>query len=84
MDSRGSSLPPHRHLPRTPGGAVPPAPGGSADSLAGLRRDCARMAPHWVVPAGPLAPRVPPSRIRGVTVPAASARLLGALPEYGG
>ncbi|MER6263839.1 hypothetical protein ABT270_16220 [Streptomyces sp900105245] len=51
--------------------------------LAVLRGDCARMAPHWVVPEhGPSRP-VPPSLIHGVTVPARSARLLDAMSDYG-
>ncbi|MEU9008348.1 hypothetical protein AB0D12_00875 [Streptomyces sp. NPDC048479] len=52
-------------------------------SLAQLRGDCARMAPHWVVPAAAVAAPVPPSRIHGVVVPAASARLIDAMSEYG-
>lgn len=52
-------------------------------SLADLRGDCARMVPHWAAPER-LAPRpVSPSRIHGVTVPPASARLLDAMSEYG-
>ncbi|ANW20552.1 hypothetical protein [Streptomyces clavuligerus] len=53
-------------------------------TLERLRSDCVRMAPHWVVPPEPAAAPVSPSRIRGVTVPAASARLIGSMPEYGG
>jgi hypothetical protein len=52
-------------------------------SLAQLRGDCARMAPHWVVPAAAAPAPVPPSRIHGVVVPASSARLLDAMAEYG-
>ncbi|AVZ72571.1 hypothetical protein SLUN_10575 [Streptomyces lunaelactis] len=52
-------------------------------SLAQLRGDCARMAPHWVVPAAAAPARVSPSRIHGVVVPAASARLIDAMSEYG-
>ncbi|MFE7358673.1 hypothetical protein ACFU8Q_37710 [Streptomyces sp. NPDC057543] len=52
-------------------------------SLAELRGDCARMAPHWVVPAKSAPARVAPSLIHGVTVPAASARLIDAMSEYG-
>ncbi|AXE77516.1 MULTISPECIES: hypothetical protein [Streptomyces] len=52
-------------------------------SLAELRGDCARMAPHWVVPAKSAPVRVAPSLIHGVTVPAASARLIDAMSEYG-
>jgi hypothetical protein len=56
------------------------------ESLAELRGDCARMAPHWTTASrrdrysdGP----VPLSRIRGVTVPSASAHLLDGMSEYG-
>ncbi|WP_406732322.1 hypothetical protein [Streptomyces sp. NBC_01794] len=52
-------------------------------SLAQLRGDCARMAPHWVVPATAVPAPVPPSRIHGVVVTAASARLIDAMSEYG-
>ncbi|MCX4786208.1 MULTISPECIES: hypothetical protein [unclassified Streptomyces] len=52
-------------------------------SLAELRGDCARMAPHWVVPAKSAPARIAPSLIHGVTVPAASARLIDAMSEYG-
>ncbi|MFF0061970.1 hypothetical protein ACFYRC_10520 [Streptomyces sp. NPDC005279] len=52
-------------------------------SLAQLRGDCARMAPHWVVPAAAVPAPVPPSRIHGVVVTAASARLIDAMSEYG-
>lgn len=52
-------------------------------SLAALRGACARMVPHWVVPA-PVDPRpVPTPRIRGVMVPPSSARLLDAMSDYG-
>ncbi|MFF0743317.1 hypothetical protein ACFYVL_23285 [Streptomyces sp. NPDC004111] len=47
-----------------------------------LQGDCARMVPHWAVPAT-VAERVPASLIHGVVVPSASARLVGAMPEYG-
>lgn len=51
--------------------------------LAALRGDCARMAPHWAAPDR-IAPRpVSPSLIHGVTVPAASARLVDAMSDYG-
>lgn len=53
-------------------------------SLAQLRGDCARMAPHWVVPAAAVPAPVPPSLIHGVVVPAASARLLDSMSPYGG
>ena len=59
------------------------APRESEISLAELRGDCARMAPHWVVPAKDAPTPVAPSLIHGVTVPAASARLIDAMAEYG-
>jgi len=52
--------------------------------LATLRGDCARMVPHWAAPEKPSDRPVPPSRILGVTVPPASARLLDAMPDYAG
>ncbi|MFJ2702672.1 hypothetical protein ACIO3R_05650 [Streptomyces sp. NPDC087428] len=51
--------------------------------LAELRGDCARMAPHWVVPAKAAATPVAASLIHGVTVPPASARLIDAMSDYG-
>ncbi|MFD4232640.1 hypothetical protein [Streptomyces sp. NPDC058545] len=59
------------------------APRESEISLAELRGDCARMAPHWVVPATAAPIPVAPSLIHGVTVPAASARLIDSMAEYG-
>ncbi|MEV7235201.1 hypothetical protein [Streptomyces sp. NPDC051020] len=59
------------------------APRESEISLAELRGDCARMAPHWVVPAKAAPAPVAPSLIHGVTVPDASARLIDAMSEYG-
>ncbi|MET8129710.1 hypothetical protein ACFRCW_43130 [Streptomyces sp. NPDC056653] len=59
------------------------APRESEISLAELRGDCARMAPHWVVPATAAPIPVTPSLIHGVTVPAASARLIDSMAEYG-
>ncbi|MFB6782182.1 MULTISPECIES: hypothetical protein [unclassified Streptomyces] len=59
------------------------APSESEISLAELRGDCARMAPHWVVPAKAAPTPVTPSLIHGVTVPDASARLIDAMSEYG-
>lgn len=52
-------------------------------SLAQLRGDCARMAPHWVVPAAAAPRPVSPSLIHGVVVPPASARLVDAMSDYG-
>lgn len=51
-------------------------------SLAQLRGDCARMAPHWVVPAADVPAPVPFSSIHGVVVPPASAKLVGAMSVY--
>lgn len=51
--------------------------------LASLRGDCARMAPHWAAPDRIAALPVSPSRIHGVTVPPASARLVDSMSEYG-
>ncbi|MDQ0796787.1 hypothetical protein [Streptomyces sp. B1I3] len=59
------------------------APRESEMSLAELRGDCARMAPHWVVPAKSVTKPVAPSLIHGVTVPPSSARLIDATAEYG-
>ncbi|MEV5506993.1 hypothetical protein [Streptomyces orinoci] len=58
------------------------------ESLADLRRDCARMAPHWAghgpsAPRGPLPEGTSLSLIRGVVVPPRSARLLDGMSEYG-
>ncbi|MEV6795716.1 hypothetical protein AB0M87_27840 [Streptomyces sp. NPDC051320] len=61
--------------------SVPPPE--SEAGLTVLRGDCARMAPHWVVPAGPAPAPVPPSLIHGVRVPPASARLIDQMSEYG-
>lgn len=61
-----------------------PAPAvAEPESLADLRRDCARMAPHWAVPADAPQGRTSPSLIHGVSVPARSARLLDGMSEYG-
>lgn len=52
-----------------------------------LRSDCARMAPHWLVPghgAGSPSPKDLSSLIHGVTVPPASARMIATMSEYGG
>jgi hypothetical protein len=59
------------------------APRESEVSLTDLRGDCARMAPHWVVPSGVAPTPVHPSLIHGVTVPPASARLIDQMAEYG-
>lgn len=52
-------------------------------SLAELRGDCARMAPHWVTPTRTTVKPVEHSRIHGVTVPPSSARLIDAMSDYG-
>jgi hypothetical protein len=62
---------------------APGEPRESDISLAQLRGDCARMAPHWVVPAASVPAPVPPSLIHGVVVPAASARLVDSMSQYG-
>ncbi|MFC9299610.1 hypothetical protein ACFTWH_29640 [Streptomyces sp. NPDC057011] len=51
--------------------------------FARLLGDCARMAPHWAVPAAPLPARVAPSQIHGISVPPASARLIASTAAYG-
>ncbi|MGY0023444.1 hypothetical protein ACVHNB_31320 [Streptomyces sp. YJ-C3] len=58
------------------------------DGLAALRGDCARMVPHWVLPRAPWeadrpAPVADASGIHGVVVPASSARLIGAMADFG-
>jgi hypothetical protein len=58
-------------------------PRESEMSLAQLRGDCARMAPHWVVPAITAPVPVSPSLIHGVVVSAASAQLVGSMSVYG-
>ncbi|MEU4174305.1 hypothetical protein [Streptomyces sp. NPDC026589] len=52
-------------------------------SLAALRGDCARMAPHWTASVKSAPVPVKPSLINGVTVPPSSARLIDAMSEYG-
>lgn len=55
-------------------------------SLAELRKDCARMTPHWHVPTAAPPPHVPAARIRGlgrIIVPPGSAALLNGMSEYG-
>ncbi|MEU1052501.1 hypothetical protein [Streptomyces sp. NPDC005876] len=61
----------------------PSVPADRDETLASLRGDCARMAPHWPADARAAARPVPPSLIHGVRVPPASARLLDAMSEYG-
>ncbi|GAA4922830.1 hypothetical protein ACFPM3_32540 [Streptomyces coeruleoprunus] len=52
-------------------------------TLAELRGDSARMAPHWAVPAADAPAPVSPALIHGVVVPVSSARLIDATAEYG-
>ncbi|MEU8589935.1 hypothetical protein AB0C59_23500 [Streptomyces sp. NPDC048664] len=52
--------------------------------MASLRRDGARMAPHWAPPARSARVAVSPAAIHGVRVPVRSARALEAMSEYGG
>ncbi|CAL9288016.1 MULTISPECIES: hypothetical protein [unclassified Streptomyces] len=52
-------------------------------TLAELRGDSARMAPHWRVPAVAAPAPVPPSLIHGVVVEPSSVRLIAATAEYG-
>ncbi|MEU6315361.1 hypothetical protein [Streptomyces sp. NPDC047014] len=59
------------------------AEGAGRPGLARLLGDCARMAPHWPVPAGPRPARVAPSQIHGISVPPASARLIASTAVYG-
>ncbi|MEV7614663.1 hypothetical protein [Streptomyces sp. NPDC089799] len=40
--------------------------------------DCARMAPHWGVPAEPAGAPVTAAQIHGITVPPDSARMITA------
>ncbi|MFD7084428.1 hypothetical protein ACFYXV_22620 [Streptomyces sp. NPDC002181] len=56
---------------------------GTRPGFARLLGDCARMAPHWAVPADPRPDRVAPSQIHGISVPPASARLIASTAEYG-
>lgn len=59
------------------------AEGSRQTGFARLLGDCARMAPHWAVPAGPRPVRVAPSQIHGISVPPASARLIASTAAYG-
>ncbi|MEU6488116.1 hypothetical protein [Streptomyces sp. NPDC046887] len=51
--------------------------------LVELRGQSARMAPHWAPPVRTAPAPVPPSRIHGVVVSPASARLVDSLGGYG-
>ncbi|MGW6461342.1 hypothetical protein ACWF94_36355 [Streptomyces sp. NPDC055078] len=55
----------------------------SDSTLAELRGDCVRMAPRWVAPTAAAPAPVPPSRIHGVVVPAASVRLVDGMYGWG-
>ncbi|MGW0363140.1 hypothetical protein [Streptomyces sp. NPDC002990] len=59
------------------------AEGSRPPDFAELLGDCARMAPHWAVPAGPRPDPVAASQIHGIRVPAASARLIASTAAYG-
>ncbi|MER5870242.1 hypothetical protein [Streptomyces sp. NPDC002044] len=59
------------------------AEGSRQSGFAGLLGDCARMAPHWAVAAGPRPVRVTPSDLHGISVPPSSARLIAATAAYG-
>ncbi|MCP9208477.1 hypothetical protein [Streptomyces cucumeris] len=68
---------PEHMIDTLPTGAIEP------ESLEELRGQGARMVPHWPVTVSPPAAPVSPSRIRGVTVPPASAHLLAQMSDYG-
>lgn len=53
------------------------------ESLVQLRGDCARMAARWTAAHRTAEDPVPPSRIHGITVTPAAARLLDAMSDYG-
>jgi hypothetical protein len=62
----------------------PRTPAPEPESLDQLRGDCARMAPHWpAAKAAPAAPQPAAGPSRGVQVPAASARLVAGMADYG-
>lgn len=61
--------------------AAPPTE--APETMESLRGDCARMAPHWAVPAVAATAPVPPSLIHGITVPPASERVIAGMSEYG-
>ncbi|MBC9712308.1 hypothetical protein H9Y04_06935 [Streptomyces sp. TRM66268-LWL] len=62
---------------------APLLPASQDFTLQQLQGDCARMVPHWAAPQASLASPVPPSRIHGIVVPPASARMLDAMSDYG-
>ncbi|MFI9026085.1 hypothetical protein [Streptomyces sp. NPDC053560] len=57
--------------------------GAAHDSMEQLLGDCARMAPHWRSDGHFAAPPRPAAELRGITVPATSAKLLDGMSEYG-
>ncbi|MCM2576389.1 hypothetical protein [Streptomyces meridianus] len=77
-------------MPQHVGTARPPADrivvtlvDDEVESLLQLRGDCARMAPRWTASHRAAETPVPPSRIHGVVVTPAAARLLDAMSDYG-
>ncbi|AEM86605.1 hypothetical protein AB0M05_25055 [Streptomyces violaceusniger] len=73
-------------MPQHLGPALPATGAIEPEYLEELRGDGARMAPHWAVTVSPPARHVSPvaaSRIRGISVPAASADLLAGMSDYG-
>jgi hypothetical protein len=71
-------------MPKQPVKSAPLPLAAEPESLAQLRGDCARMAPHWAAASAPLpAEPVSPSQIHGIEVPPASAHLLDGMSEYG-
>lgn len=53
------------------------------ESLDQLLGDCARMAPHWKTAECLTSSPGPATELRGIKVPAASAKLLEGMSEYG-
>ncbi len=63
---------------------LPGFPGTQSGSAGDLLSDCRSIAPRWAAPVAATVAPVPPSSIHGTTVPAASAHVVAAMPEYGG
>lgn len=63
--------------------SLPAAPPAEPESLAQLIGDCHKMAPHWEVGARDKAAAVAPSKLRGISVPPASAHVVDGMAEYG-
>ncbi|MFH8486166.1 hypothetical protein [Streptomyces longisporoflavus] len=61
----------------------PPENPENPENMETLRGDCARMAPHWVIPTAAATAPVSPALIHGISVPPASARLIDGMSEYG-